>query len=270
VKGYLKNNFPTPFPFTPGYDFSGVVEAVAGDVHQFTAGDEVFGLNLGAKGAGTFAQYLLVEASKLSKKPSNVSFEIAASLGVTATTAFQNLYSIGKIESNSRVLILGGSSAVGSIAIQLAKLRGSWVATTASTRALGFVKQFGADKLINYNKATWEDDEELKNIDLVFDTVGDKDALNRAKKILKTDGIFVTIADFTVGLDPKAHPPLSFAAFTSTKQDSELQDEVAKLVDDGKLIVSIDEVFDFNKEGVVQIFQKIKSGKSLGKNLIKF
>jgi len=279
--GYLAGNgWKTPFPYTLGEDFAGVVEEVGSDVTAFTAGDAVFAMNWGQSQphdnienplvGGAFAEYILIPAHKLSKIPTGVSFENASVLGVVGTTAHQGVVQIGQVTTGTRILILGGSSSVGIVAIQLAKSRGAHVITTASSRTFGFVSTLGADKVINYNETNWENDPELKGVDVVFDTVGEKDGLQRAVNsgVVKSNGVFASIADFSLGWNPAGHPPLSFGAVFSVRQNTAAQDELVQLVLEGKIKIPIDEKFPFSKEGVIALLHKIESGKSVGKNLL--
>jgi NADPH:quinone reductase-like Zn-dependent oxidoreductase len=154
--------WPAPLPFTPGYDFSGVIESISNDVSNFKVGDEVYGCHWGPVShtdefdctAGTFAEYLVVPVRSLLKKPSGMSHTQAAAIACVGMTSTGPLDKT-EIGPGSKILILGGSTSVGMLAIQNAKLKGAWVATTASSRAMDFVSQFGADQVINYNETKW-------------------------------------------------------------------------------------------------------------------
>lgn len=279
--GYLAaSGWKTPFPYTLGEDFAGVVEEVGSDVTHLAAGDNVFAMNWGQSQphdniehplvGGAFAEYILIPAHKLSKIPSGLDFENTAVLGVVGTTAHQGVVQIGQATKGTRILIFGGSSSVGIVAIQLAKARGAHVTTTASSRTIGYVSTLGADKVINYNETNWENDPELKGVDVIFDTVGEKDGLQRALNsgVAKPDGVYASIADFSIGYNPAGHPPLRFGAVFAVRQNTQAQDELAQLVLEGKIKIPIDERFPFTKEGVVGLLNKIESGKSVGKNLL--
>eukprot|EP01034_Spumella_vulgaris_P029666 gene29666-36748_t len=186
-------------PHTPGYDFSGVIESVAPDVTTgFKIGDEVFSMNwllpnthnneFGESG-GAFAEYIQFPVTHLVKKPPNVSHTVAAALPMVGLTGEVPMR-MTNIQAGSKVLIIGGSSAVGSIAIQCAKRRGAHVTTTCSTRAMNYVSQFGADKIINYNEKNWW--EELSDLDFVCDAVG---------------GSFISLVDISVGYFLDSHRP---------------------------------------------------------------
>ena len=224
LQGYLKDTWECPLPMTVGYDFSGIVDCLDdADIgaSKFKVGDEVFAVNWGVnqhkpveEGAtvgGAFAEYIKVPLRMLSRKPSTITHKQAAAIALVGTTAHQALFDCLQVGKGSKVLILGGPTAVGSIAIQLAKDAGAWVATTASTRNLEYVSQFKPDLVVNYREEDWSKDRpELQEIDAVFDAVGEKDAFARAVtngKVVKEGGSFVSIASPDAGVDPVAHQP---------------------------------------------------------------
>ena len=276
MAGYLWQGWS--FPGVPGLDFSGVVEEVGEGVTTVFPGDSVLGIswNSGVDDpepfiGGAYGEYFLIAAYKLVRKPESMSFETAASIGCAGITAYQTLVDVGKVRAGTKLLILGASTAVGTVAMQLAKHLGAYVTVTSSSRALSYVHQFGsADKVVNYNEKRWEEDAELKDLDVILDCAGEPRALERAVEhsVLKRDGIFVSIANFSVGLDPAAHPPLRFAAFYGTHQDTAHLAAVTDLVQRGILRVPIEASFPFTTEGVQRMLEKVFSGKSLGKNIL--
>ena len=270
-----------PLPFTIGYDIAGVVDSIneADQNGKFKVGDRVFGVNWGSHKhhdestpiAGAFAEYALIPASKLSKLPENVTFEQGAAVALVGTTAHQILFQCAQLTAGSKVLILGGPSAVGQVAIQLAKSRGAWVATTSSARNLAYVSQFGADLVVNYNEQKWDEMEELKGLDAVIDTVGEKEAFFRAtaKGVVKADGAFVSISSGDAGFNPAGHPPLKFSSLYTLSNNAAVQDELASMLATGALKITIDSVFPFTEEGVHGLLNRVSSGASNGKNVLK-
>lgn len=109
----------------------------------------------------------------------------------------------------------------------------------------------------------------FRDLDCIFDCVGEKGTIQKAKTLIKPGGAFVSVASHEVGFSPSAHPPLRHAAYYQVSQNAQQQDLMIQFVEDGKLDVYIDEEFDFNKVGVVSLMQKIAMGKSIGKNLLK-
>jgi NADPH2:quinone reductase len=280
MAGYLEGTWNTPLPLVIGYDFSGTVSEVGDGVDGFAAGDDVFAVNWGMHnhGAGTedepvggaFAEYISIAATKLSDKPTDVSHEQAAAVALVGTTAKQGLDVIGSGAGKSLVIV-GGSSAVGIVAIQLAKLQGATVVTTCSPRTLGFVSTLGADRIIDYTTDLWFEDAELLSdkVDAVFDTVGQNGTFADSRAVLNQTGSFVSIANFEVGVDPNAHAPLSFASYYCLANDPEVQDELAALLEQGKLNLPVEDEFPFTKDGIVELLQKQRAGKSIGKNVLK-
>lgn len=278
--GYLKGaGWSMPLPFTMGYDFSGVVDE-AGEGSGFAVGDEVFAVNWGNHKhdeneqpvGGAFAEYICVPTSKVSRKPANVSFEQAAAVALVGTTAHQCVNKISKVTSGSHILVLGGSSGVGSVAIQLAKAKGASVATTCSSRTFNYVAQFEPDLILDYHAQQWEKNPVIKDLDAVIDTVGEANGFSRAREngTVKSDGVFVSIADFEAGVDPSAHPPLSFAAFYCLCNDTNVQDELAEMLAKGTLQIPIDKSVKFNEKEVRELLEYQRSGQSMGKNVIVF
>jgi len=275
--------WPTPLPFTPGYDVSGTVDQVASDVTAFKTGDDVFCCNwaldegqamgqhddkFGLTG-GALAQYILVPAVKLTAKPEGVSHEQAAGIALVGLTALQCIDNAG-VTKDSKVLILGGAGAVGQIAIQLAKERGAWVATTASPRTKEFVSETcKPDLIVDYTTEKWFELDSLKELDAVVDTVGEADGFKNADAVVKQGGNFVSIASFDAGTDASAHQPrFNYAGFYCLKNNAEQQKQLASLIADGKLTLKIDSTFAFTLEGVKSAFAKSMSGKAMGKIVV--
>ena len=283
MKGTAKAHFgwPLPLPFTIGYDFAGVVESVdeADTDAQFVVGDRVFGVNWGEHShgkddeliGGAFAEYIAIPLAKLSRITEGMSFDQAAAVALVGSTAHQILFDCAKVTAGQRVLILGGPTSVGHLAIQLAKARGAWVATTSSARNLVYVSQFGADLVVDYSAQQWEALPELRGLDAVIDTVGEKDAFARAtgNGVVKADGAFVTIAPGSV-FDPAGYSNMHFASLFTLYSSPAVQDELAAMLASGALKVAINEVFPFTLEGVHGIMRQVASGSSTGKNVIKF
>uniref|UniRef100_A0A7S4DZS6 Enoyl reductase (ER) domain-containing protein n=1 Tax=Lotharella globosa TaxID=91324 RepID=A0A7S4DZS6_9EUKA len=277
-----------PSPLTPGYDVSGVVVDVGSDVTDFKVGDEVFAVNWAldegqqsgqhddnakdtkTKGpvAGTFAEYCVIPAKKVSKKNPAVSFEEAAAIALVGTTALQSLKHLD-LGKGKTVLVLGGSGSVGNIAVQLAKVMGAEVITTASSRTEAYVKAAGADKIINYRKEKWE--EVLKDVDAVMDAIGEEKAFERSKKIVKEGGSYLSIKTFDTGLDPTAHAPqFKYACWYCLKNNVKDQDYLMELLATKKLKVNVEKKVPFTKEGLTELFKVQSAGKSMGKNVIVF
>eukprot|EP01034_Spumella_vulgaris_P030085 gene30085-37244_t len=287
VKGMLaQRGWPCPLPGSPGMDFSGIIESLSDDVTDFHVGDEVFGCHGGSPTSGThvdengsvastFAEYFVVPINQVVKKPPALSHVQAAAIALVGMTANGPL-GLANVGPSSKVLVLGGSTAVGTLVIQLAKLKGAWVATTASTRAIEYVSQFGADQIVDYTQTKWWETTEsgLSGLDVVFDASREENLLERAKTegVVKEGGKIVSVCTHSLGFNPAAYQPrFSFCAFVSVRPIYSAQDmaQLAQWIADGTVKLPVENVFPFTQQGVLDIFAKSESGKSLGKQVLQ-
>eukprot|EP00562_Extubocellulus_spinifer_P031441 CAMPEP_0178710332 /NCGR_PEP_ID=MMETSP0699-20121125/17724_1 /TAXON_ID=265572 /ORGANISM="Extubocellulus spinifer, Strain CCMP396" /LENGTH=306 /DNA_ID=CAMNT_0020358873 /DNA_START=122 /DNA_END=1042 /DNA_ORIENTATION=+ len=252
IKGNLKDWWGSPLPCIVGYDFAGTIEAIGdGSTTDLKVGDEVFGVNWGPENhmtepvASTFAEYVALPIEKLSKKASNVPTDVAGSIGLVGT-------------------------AVGSLAIQIAKQAGWWVATTCSPRTKPYVESFGAaDLIIDYTKEKWDDHPDLQGIDGVFDAIGEEDGLERAKKIVKPDGCFSTCVTHSIGTDTKKNSDtMKFAAAYVFHHDKDAQDKLMDMLSTDKLKLVVENTFPLTQQGVMDIIDAMNSRKNMGKNTL--
>ncbi len=186
LSGFAKQWMPLQFPWTPGLDGSGIVEAVGTNVTTLKKGQEVYGILMGG-----YAEYTLAQAKDVQPKPASITFEQAAALPVGALTAWGAVIDTANVQAGQRVLIHGGAGGVGAYSVQLARWKGARVTATASAKNLDFVLSLGAEEVIDYNATRFED--ALKDMDAVIDTVGG-DLPERSFQVLRPGGIFVTVA----------------------------------------------------------------------------
>jgi NADPH:quinone reductase-like Zn-dependent oxidoreductase len=173
-----------PKQAVPGTDVAGTVEAVGADVKRFVPGDEVFGW-----AAGAFAEYTRATEDQLDSKPANLTFEQAAAVGVSATTALQLLRDDGHVNPGQKVLINGASGGVGTFAVQIAKALGAEVTGVTSTRNVELVRSIGADHVIDY---TAEDFTKAgPRYDLILDNVGNH-SMSETRRALARDGKLIS------------------------------------------------------------------------------
>ena len=187
-----------PFPLILGRDFSGVVSALGEGVTDLRVGDEVFGV-LEAGREGAYAEKIAIEAAIVAKKPAAMSHVDAAALALTGLTALCSIEDSLKLKSGETILIQGGAGGVASFAIQLAKHLGARVITTGSAANLSYLRDIGADEVIDYNATDFT--KAVRNCDAVFDTVGG-DVATRSFAVLKPGGRAAFIAS-----GPKAPKP---------------------------------------------------------------
>ena len=185
-QGYMKAFMPTNFPFTPGADIAGVVEAVGSDVTTFQPGEAVFGL-----GSGGYAEYAIASATNLVRKPANISFEEAATIPVAALTAWQALFDHGELKAGQRVLVQAAAGGVGGYAVQLARWKNAGeVIGTVSSENVEYVRSLGAQTVVDYNSTAFQN--VVKDVDLVIDGVGGE-TQKHSFEVLRPGGLLVSI-----------------------------------------------------------------------------
>lgn len=175
-------------PLILGSDIAGTVDAVGASVSGFTMGDEVYGLT-NDHFTGGYAEYALATASSVARKPQSLSFIQAASAPVVTVTAWQMLFDYAHAVAGQKVLIQGAAGNVGAYAVQMAHNAGLEVIATASSGDLDYVRQLGADTVIDYQRSRFED--LVRDVDIVLDTVGG-DMRLRSIGVLKPGGVLVS------------------------------------------------------------------------------
>jgi NADPH:quinone reductase-like Zn-dependent oxidoreductase len=228
ASGTARQVLPIDLPWIPGHEFSGVVEQIGSDVAGYAPGDAVFG---STSGMGSYAEYLAVKAAVIARKPSNLSFEEAASVPVAAQTAWQGLFTQGHLEKGQTILIHGGAGGVGAYAVQLASHAGATVIATASGDDEAYVKSIGATRVINYREAQFEKVLREK-VDVVFDLIGG-DTQKRSFLVLKEGGRLVATTQ-PVSQDETARHRVSGAMMRLAPSADGLGN-IARLLQEGTL-----------------------------------
>lgn len=246
------------YPHKLGSDLAGVVVKVGPGCQRLKKGDEVWGeaTSWGSvvSTGGTYAQYASVSESVLGLKPKSLSWAQAGAMPMVALTGYEALtWAAGGSQftgsqKNATVLILGGSGGTGHLGIQLAKAIGAGqVITTCSSSHTSFVKSLGADRVIDYHTQNYWEVLPPKSIDVVYDCVGQSGTGDHALEILKQNGHFVSLLPTSM---PSASSRLqrwdvhtSFPTCVGACSHYDRIDQVARLVEQGKLTVHIDETF---------------------------
>ncbi len=261
--GYMKEMITLQFPVTLGGDIAGIVKEIAEGVTNVAVGDKVYGqANAIGSGSGAFAEYATTAATQVAKAPESLDFIQAASLPLVSVSAWQVLTGHIKLQPGQMVFIHGGAGGIGTIAIQIAKNIGAYVATTATGDAAEYLKQLGADEVIDYK--TQDFAELLSGYDATFDTVGGDD-FNKSLAVLKRGGIAVSMVSQA---DKDKAQALGITAITqSTKVTTDALNEISKLVDNGVIIPQIDKVLPL--EQIKEAFEARESGTVRGKVVLK-
>jgi NADPH:quinone reductase-like Zn-dependent oxidoreductase len=245
-------------PTIPGHEFAGIVDAVAEDVSDVKAGDEVYGLASFWRN-GSAAEYVAVAATDVAPKPRTLTFEQAATVPLAGLTAWQALFDHGKLQAKQRVLIHGAAG--GTFLVQLAHWKGAYIIATASSAHTEFLRELGADEVINYEEQKFE--EVVKEVDLVIDTVGG-DVFERSRLVVNPTGMLISVVEMVVPEQDADRPRELF--FIVEPNRAELI-ELGRLIDAGKLKTAIAEVFPL--EQAVKAFEKGLAGHVRGKIVLR-
>ncbi|MDA1677606.1 NADP-dependent oxidoreductase [Bacillus cereus group sp. TH152-1LC] len=283
--GKVKMLLKYEMPLILGNDFSGVIVKVGSKVTHFKVGDEIYARPRKNK-IGTFAEYIAIHEDDVALKPKNLSFEEAASIPLVGLTSYQALHDIMHLQKGQKILIHAGSGGVGTFAIQLAKIMGATVTTTASEAGSDLVKSLGADEIINYKTEKFE--EMLKDYDAVFDTIGGT-TLEKSFNIIKNGGNIVSVSgmpnarfgkEFGSGffktllfslvsrkltaLEKKHNAQYSFLFM---KPSGDQLRTIANYIEAGEIKPVIDRVFPF--EDAQKAMEYSEAGRAKGKIIVK-
>lgn len=261
-KGFMQQMKQLEFPVTLGGDISGVITELGAGVTSFSVGDKVYGqANIFGGGSGAFAEFAVTSSSQIAKMPEGVDFPEAGAIPLTGVSALQVIEDHMKLHSGQKILIHGGAGGIGSVAIQIAKHLGAYVITTASAKAAEYVRNLGADEVIDYH--TEHFDEILHDIDAVFDTVGEE-TYEKSFKVLKVGGIIVSMV---AGPNEELAKQFAVTAIVqSTKVTTESLERLGQLVITGGIKIKIDTRFPL--EQIQDAFRAQEEGSPQGKIVV--
>ncbi|MBO9595726.1 MAG: NADP-dependent oxidoreductase [Niabella sp.] len=246
-------------PVIPGSELSGIVEATGAGVTGFVPGDAVCG-NLGTFG-GCYAEYAVVKATDIVKKPDSVSFEAAAAIPVAALTASRAIQDEGKLKAGEKILIHGASGAIGAMAVQLAKAAGAYVIATASGKNEQRIRDLGADLFIDYT--TQDFTTHAKEIDLVLDTIGGK-TQEDSFTVLKPGGRLISLVQPPSEEKAAQHQVLAKMIFGGPNAARLTQ--IMQQLANGVLSVTVEKVYVLSD--AKEALRAIKTGHRTGKLLL--
>ena len=239
--GEMKAIIPVQFPVTVGRDLSGVVETVAEDVKTFRPGDTVYAV-MPKEAFGAYAEYALLDQFHVARKPETLDFMHAATIPMSALTAWQSIVDIGELKAGDNILVHAAAGSVGSMAVQIAKAMGAHVTGAAFEKDRVFVEALGADRFVSYDAGPFEN--VVHDQDVVLDTLAGE-IQDRSWSTLKPNGILVTT--LVLGNNEKPKELGVRAANTVSGPSGTQLTQIAQLIDGGKisthlgLVLSLDE-----------------------------
>jgi NADPH:quinone reductase-like Zn-dependent oxidoreductase len=257
-EGMVRQMAELQFPAILGGDFAGVVAEVGEGVTSVSVGDEVYGLANALGSHGSFAECTAVQAESVGAKPSSVDFATAAAMPLAGVSAYQALVDHAALQSGQKVLIHGGAGGIGTFAIQLAKHLGAYVAATAATEDVDFVKELGADEVIDYK--TQDFATIIRDYDVVYDNVGGE-TFTKSHAVLKPGGVVITMAAQPDEALMAQYNVKAIGQFTQV--NTERLAKLTELIDAGIITVHVDKTFPL--EQVAEALDYIKQGQHRGK-----
>ncbi|MGA5500165.1 NADP-dependent oxidoreductase [Streptomyces umbrinus] len=276
--GEMKTILPYKVPFVLGNDLAGVVVEVGAAVTRFAVGDEVFA-RPDKNRIGTFAERIAVHQDDVAVKPTTLTMEEAASLPLVALTSWQALVERAHVQPGQKVLVHAGSGGLGTIAVQLAKQLGAYVATTTSTANVDLVKRLGADVVVDYRKQAFET--VLRDYDVVLDSLGGE-TLKKSLDVLRPGGKVISVAgppDVAFGRELGANPVVRLAmsalslrtrraarrrgvtySFLFMRASGDQLRELTPLIEAGRIRPVVDTVFPF--ESAREALEYVEAGRA--------
>jgi NADPH:quinone reductase-like Zn-dependent oxidoreductase len=252
-----------------GADLAGRVEAVGAQVTNVNVGDAVYGV-----GHGSFAEYSRAAADKLARMPSNLSFEQAAALPVSACTALQAVRDRAKVQPGQQVLVIGASGGVGTYIVQIAKSLGGIVTGVSSAGKADLVRSLGAERVLEYETEDFAT--EGRSYDVILDT-GGMASLTRLRRALTPRGTLVIVGGETggrlLGGSERALRAMAVSPFVGQKlgtlvatANADDLDQLRELVESGQVVPAIDRTYPLS--GVTEAIRYLQAGKARGKVVI--
>lgn len=257
--GYLQENLPLDLPVTLGGDIAGVIAEVGLNVSDLTVGDTVYGqANVVAGNSGAFAEFAATNADQVAKVPVNISPQEAAALPLVGVSALQALTEHLDVQAGQRVFIHGGSGGIGTVAIQIAKYLGAHVITTTTGKGIDYVKNLGADEIIDYKTKDFATC--LNGIDAAFDTVGGED-FTKILSTLKPQGKAVSMI---ASVKPEVTESLNVTAITqSTKVTTHALDALRQFIENGAVTAHIGATYSLDE--IQEAFTRRETQSPIGK-----
>jgi NADPH:quinone reductase-like Zn-dependent oxidoreductase len=256
------------YPAVLGVDFCGTIERPAFDAHPFQPGDPVYGLVPVPRVGGSYAEYLTVPVVAIARAPRSLTPVQSAAAPCAALTAWGCIVSVGAVEAGQRVLIHAAAGGVGHLAVQLARRAGAHVVATASARNADWLRELGADEVIDYRAQRFED--ATGDIDVVVDLVGNvhDDTGTRSLRVMRPDGLLISVP---TGSWPEFRADAAAAGVRATDikaiSDTATLEAIAELIDAGELVVHIDREFPLSE--AADAHRLLEQGHTRGKLVLR-
>lgn len=246
-------------PWTPGNDVAGVVERVGPGVTRFAPGDEVYGM-LPVSRRGAYAEYTAAPAAALAPKPKNLDLPRAAAVPLVAVTAWTALDALGRVGPGDRVLIHAAAGGVGHVAVQLAAERGAHVIGTARPAKHDWLRELGADELVDYTAVDFRD--AVAPVDVVLDLVGGAYG-ERSLDVLRPGGLLVGAA-IDPGVDEAAAAARGLRyAWVTAEPSGQALEPVTERIEAGRLRVAVERTYPLAE--AAEAHRAIEAKRTTGK-----
>jgi len=252
------------YPCVLGNDFSGVVVSSPYEGHAFKPGDEVYGMAQVPRQGGTYAEYVAVPALALTRKPKSLSHVEAAGVPLAALTAWGMVVELAKAHEGQRILIHAGAGGVGHFAVQFARFFGAYVIATGSTRNLSWLKELGANEVVDYTEERFE--EVIDDVDVVIDLIGNvhDNTGTRSLTVLRPGGLVVNAPSGS--WDTLVHDAAAAgvrASHYKVSADGSTLAVVSRLLESGDVKVFVDQVFPLDEAS--KAHEALETGHTRGK-----
>ncbi|MGE5106612.1 MAG: NADP-dependent oxidoreductase [Sphingobacteriales bacterium] len=251
-------------PMIMGSDISGIIEEAGGNVKKFKVGDEIIG-SLEWQKQCAFAEYVATEEKYIALKPKNISTADAAAIPMAGLTAWQALYNHLHLQKGEKIIIHAAAGGVGLFALQFAKASGAYAIATASQKNIDFLKSFGADEVVDYNR--YKLNEVVKDADAVLDTISSFETQLASLRALKKGGRYVSIVSLNIPLDENLFNQYGIKGSKFLFQSNPRQlKQIIDLIEKDKVKVIIDKRFELSQ--IKEALTYMKAGRSRGKNIL--
>ncbi len=260
-EGYAKDWLKHQLPLIPGWDVSGTIEISSDGGSDFEVGSEVYGM-LDFHRDGAYAEFVTAPASIISLKPASLDHVHAAAVPLAGLAAWQCLFDLANLQPGQSILVHGAAGGVGHMAVQFAKWKGARVVATAPLRYADFVRELGADEVIDYQAQPFE--KAAADMDVVFDPVGGE-LQRRSWGALRKGGVLVSTTSIT-SPEVAAEFDVRGEGLSVHPDETELN-AIRELIEEGRVKPAVTKVFPLAEAAAAQAM--LESGESHGKVVLK-